>query len=89
MYFISNCNLIDFLTHSLMRLKGQYWKDIETALQSARKYLLERDNFIEPPYTTMVILDIDETSLSNLDHTKSAGFGELKYVISLHRTCYM
>ena len=56
---------------------GAYMSDLEAAVAPAKAYMLERVARREPGERLAVVLDIDETALSNFSHMRAFDFGYL------------
>src|SRR3989344_1882174 len=64
---------------------GNYEKDVDAVVQDAEKYLFKRvnENKKIPQRKLALVLDIDETSLSNFPGNKKYDFSSLSQVIDL------
>jgi len=56
---------------------GAYRTDLKAAVAPAQAYMLERVARREPGERLVVVLDIDETALSNISHMRAFDFGYL------------
>ena len=56
---------------------GAYMTELKAAVAPAKAYMLERLARREPAERLAVVLDIDETALSNISHMRAFDFGYL------------